>query len=260
MPAAAAQALGEHRGEHYAAVLAKLSRSAGVRRYLEIGVESGAVFSGIACGHGVAVDPAFQIRNNVAAGKTRVSLFQLTSDAFFAQLDLRRDVGGRLDLAFLDGMHLFEFLLRDFLNTEAICRRDSIIVLHDCLPVAEPMIDRDPEQAGLRSRGTPFESWWTGDVWKVVPILKRHRPDLDVMLVDAPPTGLVVVTGLDPSSRVLKSRYDAIVEEFTRVPNTAAEIAQLYAAHPAVSTQEALHRLAGRSFAEGGGWLERLKG
>ena len=251
---------GEHRGEHYGSVLARLSRNAAVQRYLEVGVAFGDIFSGIACRHGIAVDPGFQLKTNIAANKARVSLFQVMSDVFFANLNLRRHVGGRIDLAFLDGMHLFEFLLRDFFNTEAICRRDSIIVMHDCLPVAAPMADRDPMQAGIRARGTPFENWWTGDVWKVIPILKRYRPDLDVMLVDAAPTGLVIVTGLDPSSRTLKTHYDAIVEEFSRLPNTAEEIAQVYAEHPLTSTEEALRRLGGRSFAHGGGWLQRLRG
>ncbi len=251
---------GEHRGEHYGSVLAKLSRNAAVQRYLEVGVAFGDIFSGIACRHGVAVDPEFQLKTNIAANKARVSLFQVMSDVFFANLNLRRHVGGRIDLAFLDGMHLFEFLLRDFYNTEAICRRDSIIVMHDCLPVAEPMADRDPMQAGIRGHGTPFENWWTGDVWKVIPILKRYRPDLDVMLVDAAPTGLVIVTGLDPSSRTLKTHYEAIVEEFSRLPNTAEEIAQVYAEHPMTSTEEALRRLSGRSYAHGGGWLQRLRG
>lgn len=251
---------GEHTGQHYSEVLARLSRNAAVQRYLEIGVAHGDIFAGIACRHGIAVDPEFQLRTNVAANKVRVSLFQVMSDLFFDHLNLRRDLGGRLDLAFLDGMHLFEFLLRDFLNTEAICRRDSIIVMHDCLPVAEPMADRDPVQAGIRGRGTPFENWWTGDVWKVVPILARFRPDLEVMLVDAPPTGLVIVTGLDPASRTLGRNYEAIVEEFSQLPNTADEIAQVYAEHPLVPTEEALRRLGGRSYANGPGWLRRLTG
>ena len=48
---------GEHQGEHYGKVLARLSRNAAVRRYLEIGVAFGDIFAGIACRHGVAVDP-----------------------------------------------------------------------------------------------------------------------------------------------------------------------------------------------------------
>jgi hypothetical protein len=51
-------------------------------------------------------------------------------------------------------------------------------------------------------------------VWKLVPCLKHYRPDLDVFTIPAPPTGLTVVVGLDPSSRVLTERYEEAVERF----------------------------------------------
>lgn len=252
---------GPHRGRSYMDLLAQLSRAAAVQRYLEVGVAQGWVFSGIACRHGVGVDPEFILKTNVAANKTKVSLYQVMSDTFFEHLNLRRDIGGRVDLAFLDGMHLFEFLLRDFMNTEAICRRDSIIAMHDCLPLNEPMAERDPMVAHERSLGTEQEGWWTGDVWKIVPILKTYRPDLDVMLVDAFPTGLVIVTGLDPSSRVLKRNYPAIFEAFSKMPNDRAAIARMYADHALTPADEALRRLSGRSYTHGRkGILRRLLG
>ncbi|SFL61779.1 class I SAM-dependent methyltransferase [Methylorubrum salsuginis] len=252
---------GPHKGLHYEQFLARLSRNAAVERYLEIGVARGAVFAQVACRHGIGVDPEFTLTANIAANKTRVSLYQVMSDVFFRHLRLRRDLGGRIDLAFLDGMHLFEFLLRDVMNTEAISRRDSILCLHDCLPLAAPMAERDPMRAQARSQGTPYANWWTGDVWKVVPILAKYRPDLTVMLVDAAPTGLVVITGLDPSSKVLKKNYDAIVRAFSEMPNDADGIARMYAAHTLVPAEEALRRLSGRSYRHGrGGFLRRLVG
>ncbi len=261
MDATAPTSFGPHTGLGYDRFLARLSRAAAVQRYLEIGVARGTVFAQVACRHGIGVDPGFSLDANVAADKTRVSLHQVTSDVFFERLQLRRQLGGRIDLAFLDGMHLFEFLLRDVMNTEAISRRDSILCLHDCLPLAEPMAERDPMQAHARSQGTPYADWWTGDVWKVVPILAKYRPDLTVMPVDCAPTGLVVITGLDPSSRVLKKNYDAIVREFSQMPNDAAGIARMYAAHPLVPAEEALRRLGGRSYLHGrGGFLRRFFG
>ncbi|WP_232631972.1 class I SAM-dependent methyltransferase [Methylobacterium sp. Leaf118] len=252
---------GPHQGLAYTELLARLSRAAAVQRYLEVGVAQGEVFGRIACRHAVGVDPEFTLKTNVAANKAKVSLFQVMSDTFFEHLNLRRDIGGRIDLAFLDGMHLFEFLLRDFMNTEAICRRDSIIAMHDCLPLAEPMVERDPMRAEERSLGTPHQGWWTGDVWKVVAILTKYRPDLDVMLVDAAPTGLVIVTGLDPASPVLKRRYPAIVEEFSAIPNDRAGIGRMYAEHRITPAEEALRRLSGRSYTHGrAGVLKRLLG
>lgn len=64
----------------------------------------------------------------------KARLFEETNDDFFAAHDLKRLFGRPVDFAFLDGMHEFPFLLRDFINTERNCRAGSIIVLHDCLP------------------------------------------------------------------------------------------------------------------------------
>ena len=46
------------------------------------------------------------------------------------------ELGGKtLDLAFIDGMHHFEFALRDFINVEKYCSADSIILIHDVYPI-----------------------------------------------------------------------------------------------------------------------------
>lgn len=51
-----------------------------------------------------------------------VHLCRHTSDEFFARSDLHELLGGTpVDLAFIDGMHLFEFALRDFVNLERLC-------------------------------------------------------------------------------------------------------------------------------------------
>ena len=150
---------------------------------------------------------------------------------------MRALVGGGIDLAFLDGLHQFEFLLRDVYNTEAASTENGLILVHDCMPLNVEMTTRD--SAAVRT--DPLKAMWTGDVWKLVPILRKYRPDLDVVLVDCPPTGLVCITGLDPGSRVLSQRYREIVREFREVPDTADRIAAMYAANPVVRSADILH-------------------
>lgn len=131
------------------------------------------------------------------------AIVEATSDEFFARNDLRGLLGGlEVDLAFIDGMHLFEFALRDFINLERACGRDSVIAVHDC--------DPPNAEAAARERTTAF---WTGDVWKLVLCLKRHRPDLRVAVVDVPPSGLGIVTNLDPGSTLLEERFAQICDE-----------------------------------------------
>lgn len=98
----------------------------------------------------------------------------------------------KLSFSFLDGMHLFEFLLRDFIAAEKASGPNGVIAMHDCCPFSHEMTTRDldnlPQGGGA----------WTGDVWKLIPILREYRPDLKLTVLNAAPTGLVFVSGLKP--------------------------------------------------------------
>ena len=59
-----------------------------------------------------------------------------------------------------------------------------------------------------RAADTHYLNAWAGDTWKALWILQRYRPDLRIFAFDAPPSGLVVVTGLDPPSTLLRQRYE----------------------------------------------------
>jgi hypothetical protein len=138
-------------------------------------------------------------------------------------------LGGPVELAFLDGMHLFEYLLRDFINTERCCGPGSLIVLHDCIPLDLPMTVRDAADAATRSRSR-YPQWWTEDVWKLVRVLQLYRPDLAIEAFNAPPTGLVLVGNLDPASRVLDACYDEVVTSFSALADEAATLVE-YLSH-----------------------------
>ncbi len=172
--------------------------------YLEVGCRSGESFAPVRS-KTIAVDPFFRAEINIIGKKPALHVFQQTSDDFFAGGFLARNEI-RLGLAFLDGMHLFEFLLRDFINTEAAMAAGGVILLHDCVPYGPDMTTRD---LGNLPKGA-----WTGDVWKLIPILQRWRPDLTLTVLDCRPTGLVCLSGLDPESRVLADNYDRIVAEY----------------------------------------------
>ncbi len=137
---------------------------------------------------------------------TRV--FAQTSDDFFARHDLTTLFGGlALDLAFIDGMHHFEVALRDFTHLERSSHSSTTVLIHDCLPVDEVSAARD--------RTTVF---WTGEIWRLILALRTWRPELDVVVVDWPPSGVGLVRGLDPDSRLLSDHYEEIVEQFLAVP------------------------------------------
>lgn len=222
-------------GEHYYQVLTRLHHVLEPRSYLEIGIRDGRSFALARCA-AIGIDPAFSIIPAAVANKPASHLFRIGSDAFFARHDPKALLGGPVDIAFLDGMHLFEFLLRDVMHVERHCRPNSVLVLHDCLPTDIGMTRR--ERAWTEAAGpTRSRLAWAGDVWKVLAILRALRPELRLLVLDAAPTGLVLVTGLDPASTVLQERYFDIVEEYQALDLAAIGLADFVAAQQVRSTR-----------------------
>jgi hypothetical protein len=164
--------------------------------YLEIGVRHGESLAQARC-PSVGIDPAFDLTEQLSE---EVSLFEQTSDEYFQRPDPLEPLGGRpISLALIDGMHLVEYVLRDFINVEPRARWSSVVVIDDVLP-------RRSNEA-TRERSTRF---WTGDVYKIADILTRQRPDLTCVKVDTLPTGVLMILGLDPDNGVLRERYEQL--------------------------------------------------
>lgn len=186
-------------GSPYREVLARIHRLLRPDTYLEIGVEHGATLA-LATTASVAagVDPAeLPLEKPLPRG---ARLYRMKSDDFFERETPNGVFGGRtVDLTFIDGMHWFEYAVRDFANAERWASESSVIVLHDCLPVSRVAASRD--------RASTF---WVGDVWKALECLLEYRKDLLVRIVPTPPSGLVVVRRLDPGSQVLRDKGSEI--------------------------------------------------
>ena len=210
------------------------------RNYLEIGVRDGATIVAVEC-PSIGVDPNFEFNLNPVGKKKSLYLFQMTSDVFFRDHDVRALLNSPVDVVFLDGLHLFEFLLRDFINSERASHRSGLIMLDDCLPVNAEMTERYHDVATRADQDVA--GWWTGDVWKLLPILKRYRPDLRILPVDTPPTGTVCITNLDPSSRVLEDSYFEIVDAFRHLTLDDGSLEQFYSDNQVLSSHSILERL-----------------
>jgi hypothetical protein len=191
-------------GPYYRDVLARIHRLLRPRTYLEIGVETGATLALAAAARiAVGVDPDPRpLRREIVPRNGRI--FEQESAAFFASRQ-RDDVfeGLPVDLTFIDGMHLYEYALADFVGAERWSGPDSTILLHDCVPLVPLTAERE-----RRSK------FWVGDLWKLLPILREYRPALRISIVPCAPSGLVVVRGLDPSSRTLSENLDEIQERY----------------------------------------------
>ena len=122
----------------------------GYKNYLEIGCDQNQLFSKVSIDNKVGVDP-------VSGGNIRK-----TSDDFF------KENNSRFDIVFIDGLHTYEQVKRDILNSIHFLEKDGIILVHDCMP------DSLGKQAVPR-----YKMQWNGDVWKSIVDL-RQMENLDI--------------------------------------------------------------------------------
>jgi len=109
-------------------------------RYLEIGVFEDTVFNSIplTLDKKIGVDPFI--------GGTH----RMTSDEFFKNNNLKFDV------IFIDGLHTYDQVLKDFINSINSLSDRGMIFIHDILPT------KNIHQVSDRKT-----SVWNGDVWKL---------------------------------------------------------------------------------------------
>lgn len=185
-------------GVDYVGLLEVLQREIEPEVYVEIGVESPSTIGLSAkIAIGISPHPSFTDRIN-----NNMQIFNQTSSDFFLQNDLLRHTGGRpIDLAFLDGVHLFEHTLNDFMNVERYSHPATIVCVHDVLPQTVRMAMREPQPDG-----------WTGDVFGIAMALRHYRPDLFVVVLNVQPTGMLVISNLDANNRTLHTRFSEIFD------------------------------------------------
>ena len=129
----------------------------GYKKYLEIGVAGGDNLNNI------HVEQKFGVDTWPGAPCN----FHMTSDEFFSQNQ------ETFDIVFIDGLHLYEQVLRDIENSLKCLNPGGIIVMHDCLPNL-------PEQ---QSR-TPIPGAWNGDTWKAAAYVRMNWDGVHFCVLD----------------------------------------------------------------------------
>lgn len=202
--------------------------------YLEIGCREGRSLSLATC-RSLAIDPEFEIRYTL---KSPTQIFSQKSVDFFNRPDLWQLLRERPDLSFIDGMHLVEYVLRDFINLEKCSKRSSVILIDDVLPREIEWTKRIRES-----------QYWTGDVYRVIPILRNYRPDLQVEIFDVDNKGLAVISNLDPSNHLLLSQLDLILTDLMKgkfMMSSSYEIRQSLNPRPVELLEEHLKNIKQR--------------
>jgi hypothetical protein len=171
--------------------------------YLEIGVFLGKVFFFVRAPRKIAVDPAFRFgfyrkfkRIFKEVSNLWAKFYEKTSDDFFATEAARLFARKKIGVCLVDGMHEYDFALRDVENALNYLQQDGVIIMHDCNPAT-------PEEAISFEawKSIDFKSNWNGDVWKTIVHLRSLRDDINVFVLDCD-QGLGVVTFGKPEKKL----------------------------------------------------------
>ena len=118
--------------------------------YLEIGCDDNQLFSRIEIPRKIGVDP-------VSGGNYRGK-----SDDFFSNNEKK------FDLVFIDGLHEYQQVKKDILNSIKYLNEGGFILVHDSLP------------RSISAQAVPrFRNIWNGDVWKAI-VEFRTYPNLEI--------------------------------------------------------------------------------
>lgn len=190
---------------HHYALLDDVHRRLRPGTYVEIGVDAGLSLRFARPGTTVVgIDPV--LSDDVVASHPEARLIAATSDEVFAAHDLGDLLGGRpVDLAFVDGMHRFEYVLRDLANLQPHCHGDTVVLIHDCLPTGPACASRERTTVA-----------WAGDVWRAAHALTVEAPELGFVTLDVAPTGMGLLTTLG-RGEPLAERLPDWTERYRRV-------------------------------------------
>jgi len=117
--------------------------------YLEIGCDQDSNFSKIKVKNKIGVDP-------LSGGNVK-----MTSNEFFEKNKIF------FDCIFIDGLHIYEQVRKDILNSIEFLNSNGIIIIHDCLP-SKIWNQIVPKMYGH----------WNGDVWKAI-VEARTMKEID---------------------------------------------------------------------------------
>lgn len=137
------------------------------QKYLEIGVAEGLNIDRVEANHKDGVDPGPPESEGPISKAVN---YIMTSDNFFAEI---KDKNIFYDFIFIDGLHHYDQVDRDILNSLNVLNDGGIIMLHDSMP------------STYEGQAVPrMQISWCGDVWKSIVKLRYRNPNLEIFTID----------------------------------------------------------------------------
>jgi len=207
-------------------VVQKVINTIGAKTYLEIGVRYGTVFLNVKASRKIAIDPNFKIplwkKLFFVKDFLKNQYFPKTSNDFFTTDSIIFEKG-KIDVAFIDGLHTHEQSLIDVENCLKFLNRNGVIILHDCNPISPSM----GEPSFEKFQKMPDEGKaWSGDVWKTICYVRSIYPDLYTFVLDTD-CGLGVITLGKQENRLFYTADEIKNMEYTDLEKNRKEILNL---------------------------------
>ena len=185
--------------------------------YLEIGVDHGQTFGALSAAHKTAVDPDFKFipPDNTAT----IEFCRATSDEYFAKFC---PTGRYFDVVYIDGLHIFEQVLRDLLNAALRLAPGGVIIIDDILPAsyqsAMPLINEAfqvRDRLALDHPSLRNDNTWMGDVYKLAFFIETFMQQLSYATVQENHGQLIVWSSVRPVPALIpRSMRDIAMLEF----------------------------------------------
>src|SRR5574343_80065 len=139
--------------------------------YLEIGVNRALNIRNVIIPNKDGVEPSFKSYGDETDLTNIPEInYRMTSDDFFKYAIENQK---KYDCVFIDGLHEYEQVEKDIINSFLCLNENGTIIMHDCLPLNEEL-QRVPRETGI----------WNGDTWKAYVKLRCSKPNLDMCVMD----------------------------------------------------------------------------
>ena len=167
--------------------------------YLEIGVFRNQVFDSI----------PLKISNKLGVDPQMGGTHRMTSDDFF------KANKKQFDVIFIDGLHHYEQVQKDLINSLNFLNQGGLILIHDMLP-------QNPDQEKVPQS----QASWTGDVWKLAVELLESKIDFVIANIDHG-VGIVKPRGKknykSKNEKLFDQRFDSFMEIKEKLPIVTCE-------------------------------------
>jgi hypothetical protein len=132
------------------------------------------------------------------------SIFPVTSDYFFHSVYMTRGINP--DIVLITKIQRVEHVLRDIIFSEKLCKDNAVIMITGTCPADV----RDTERSAQLLYPTQV-----GDVYKLIPIIKKLRPKIKISTITDIPDGVTILENLDKTDNVMQMKMvQSLVEVF----------------------------------------------